>query len=452
MREKLSRWTQASSNWLLAALLFALPSGRHWVLLQARADQAHDAYYEPVLYVTDLLLLAVLCTWLAARLLDHERNKLRWGPAFLYLPLLGLLALGLISLPRAIDPIYALFPLARLALMLVFYFLLVNAPLQRGLIVWPLVASMVIQATVSVPQFLLGHTAGLEQLGEMPNDSRWPGASVVAMGERRWLRAAGLTQHPNILGGLAMAALLIGSGYCLRRSGLRRLVLLGVLSVTVGTLLITFSRAAWLGTTVGSLVLLGLLIWAQRIGTQPIRRSSLWLLAGVVLAVVLVFVSLVWPLLMGRLGLASEGIEIRSVEERALLSQAGLDLIELRPWLGVGLGSFSSALYHLTPEAVATYASFAPVHNVLILATAELGLGGGLLWLCLIASPWLALWLRRRRVEMTPWWAGLCGAIAAFTVASFFDHYIWTFQQGRLMLWLVWGLWAREWTSSLASH
>jgi O-antigen ligase len=92
------------------------------------------------------------------------------------------------------------------------------------------------------------------------------------------------------------------------------------------------------------------------------------------------------------------------------------------------------------------------VHNVLILATAELGLGGGLLWLCLIASPWLALWLRRRRVEMTPWWAGLCGAMVAFTVASFFDHYVWTFQQGRLILWLVWGLWAREWTSSLASH
>jgi hypothetical protein len=70
---------------------------------------------------------------------------------------------------------------------------------------------------------------------------------------------------------------------------------------------------------------------------------------------------------------------------------------------------------------------------------------GGLLWLCLIVSPWIALWLRRRQVRMTPWWAGLCGAMAALTVASFFDHYLWSFQQGRLMLWLVWGLWAHEW-------
>ena len=452
MRETLSRLAQAASNWSLAALLFALPSGRHWVLYGARAGEAHYAYYEPVLYATDLLLCAALGAWLLARQLDRETTKLQWGPAFFYLPLLGFLVLGLLNLVWALDPLYALFPLARLVGMLAFYLMLVNAPLRRDFIAWTLAASMVVQAAVSVPQFLLGHTGGLDQLGEMPNDSRWPGASVVAMGERRWLRAAGLTQHPNILGGLAMASLLIVSGFSLRQSGLRRLVLLGLLSVTVGTLLITFSRAAWLGAFAGGLVLLGFVSWSQRAGTHLVRRSSLWLLAGVVLAVVLAFVSLVWPLLMGRLGLASEGIEIRSVEERAELSQAGLNLIQMRPWLGVGLGGFSSALYQLTPEAVATYSSFAPVHNVPILAMAELGLGGGLLWLCLIAAPWLALWLCRRQVKMTPWWAGLCGAMVALTVASFFDHYVWTFQQGRVILWLVWGLWAREWTRSPAAR
>jgi O-antigen ligase len=97
---------------------------------------------------------------------------------------------------------------------------------------------------------------------------------------------------------------------------------------------------------------------------------------------------------------------------------------------------------------VAYYSSYTPVHSVALLATAELGLVGGLLWVCLLVSPWLGLWVRRRRVRMTAWWAGLCAAMVALTVVSFFDHYVWSFQQGRLMLWLVWGLWAREWAAS----
>jgi hypothetical protein len=63
-----------------------------------------------------------------------------------------------------------------------------------------------------------------------------------------------------------------------------------------------------------------------------------------------------------------------------------------------------------------------------------------------MAAPWAALWLRRREVQMTPWWAGIGGALAALTVVSFFDYYPWESHQGRLVLVLVWGLWAREWT------
>jgi O-antigen ligase len=334
--------------------------------------------------------------------------------------------------------------------MLLFYLMLLNTPIHRSQIAWSLGAAMVVQAAFSVPQFLLGHTAGLHQLGEIPNDSRWPGASVVALGERRWLRAYGLTPHPNVLGGLAMTSLLVMAGFYLRQAGLRRLVLLGLMAVSLGTLLLTFSRSAWVGTLAGFMVLLALLLWGHRAGAAPVRRSSLLLLAAALLAVVLTFASLVWPLLVPRLGLASEGVEIRSVEERLLLGEAALGLIRLRPWLGVGLGGFSAALYRLTPEAVSYYEEFTPVHNIMVLATAELGILGGLLWLFLIVSPWLALWLRRRQVVMTPWWAGLCAGLVALTVAGFFDHYPWSLQQGRLVLWLVWGLWAREWTRSLS--
>lgn len=449
MREQLSRLARASCSGFLALMLLALPSGRHWVLYHPRAGDAAYGYYEPVLYATDLLLLMAVGAWLVGRLLSRERARLRWGPAFVMVPLLGFLGLGLVGVVRAWDPAYAAFPVGRLVLMLALFLMLVNAPLRRDLIAWPLAASMAVQAALSVPQFLLGHTSGLTQLGEIPNDSRWPGASVVAWGERRWLRAYGLAQHPNVLGGVAMASLQVVAGFYLTQSGLRRLVLLGLLAATFGTLQLTFSRGAWLGAIAGGLVLLGLVLWLGRRDRRSVRWSSLGLLAGVLLTMVLVFGTLTWPLLNARFGLRGEGTEIRSVEERAFLGEAGRSIVRQRPWLGVGLGGFSVALGRLAPEAVSYYAVYTPVHTVLLLATAELGLVGGLLWIVLLVGPWLALWLRRRQVAMTPWWAGLCAAMAALTVVSFFDHYVWSFQQGRLLLWLVWGLWAREWVSPL---
>jgi O-antigen ligase len=160
---------------------------------------------------------------------------------------------------------------------------------------------------------------------------------------------------------------------------------------------------------------------------------------------IVAFVAINWSLLQPRLGLVTQGTEIRSVEARKMQVPAALELIRMRPVLGVGLGNYPTALHQLARETVAAYPVFQPVYNVALLVTAELGVLGGLLWLFLILSPWIALWLRRWQVPLTAWWAGLSGAFLALTVISFLDFYVWTAHQGRLMLWLVLGLWAREW-------
>ena len=452
MRKGLSRVAQAVSLSSLAALLFTLPFWRHWILFGQPVDPVLYDYHEMVLYATDLYLWAALGGWLLGHLLSRSRTKLQWGPAFLTVPLLALLILSVAGVAQAVDPVYAAYTTVRLAFLPALYLMLINAPLRQGLIVWPLAAGMVIQGAVGVPQFLVGHTVGLQWLGETVANAASPGVSVVMAGGQRWLRAYGLTPHPNILGGAVMASLLVVASSYLTQPSRRRIALLGSLAIGLGTLLLTFSRAAWLGMAAGGLVLFGLLWWpgrARRPSTQ-IAKSALAPLVGLGLAVVLIFGAVNWPLLKPRLGLASEGVEIRSVEERVMLNDAALVLIRMRPWLGVGLGDFSVALLRLAPETVSYYSSFTPVHVVPLLATAELGFLGGLLWLVLIGSPWVALWIRRRQVKITPWWAGLSAAMAALTVVSFFDHYLWSFQQGRLIFCLVWGLWAREWTTHYA--
>jgi hypothetical protein len=449
MREGTARWIERLNRGCLAGLLIAFPLWQYWVLSQRSPESIFLAFRAIILYASDILWWAFLGTWALSYRLRNERERLRLAPLFMTGPLVGLLALGVVSVPFAVAPAYAGYHALRLFLLLASYLAMANASTDVEIVAWSLAAGVVLQAGVALTQFVLGRSLGLNELGEPILDPAQAGVSVVMVGEQRWLRAYGLTLHPNVLGGYLMFSLLVIAAYSLSQSGRKRFLLLVVYGMGLAALLVTFSRAAWLGTMVGGLGMLTLLVLERK--EQPLDWGPVGLLAAVALGVVVVFVATCWPLLMPRLGLVSQGVEIRSLEERVLLAKAAWSLIRLRPVLGVGLGNFSIALYQLAPETVAVYRTYQPVHNVALLTVAELGPLGGALWLGLILAPWAALLLGRRRVSVSPWLAGLSGALAALAVVSCLDHYVWSFHQGALMQWLVWGLWAREWNRLIQS-
>jgi putative inorganic carbon (HCO3(-)) transporter len=449
MRATLARLLNQAALWGLMALLATLPFWRHRVLVHRAGDPVFFEFQDVTLYTNDLLWWGALGAWALSRLLQPApRAPLRLSPWFITAPLAGFLALSVAGIPAAVDPTYAAYQSLRLLLLLGLYLLLLNIPLAPGTVAWPLAVGLVLQAAVAIPQFLLGRSLGLARLGEVSVQAAWPGASVVMAGEGRWLRAYGLAQHPNLLAGCLMAMLLAVAGYYLLQRDWRRVPLLVALVLGLAALLLTFSRAAWLGTLVGALLMALLVAWASRQGRPVPARSTVVPLAAMLGLLAVGFVALNWSLLQPRLGLTSQGTEIRSVDDRLMQVPAAWTLIQMRPVLGVGLGNYPTALYRLAPEAVAEYPEYQPVYSVPLLVTAELGPLGGVLWLGLIAAPWLALWLRRREVRLTAWWAGLSGALAALAVASFLDFYVWSSHQGRLVWWLILGLWAREWLRS----
>jgi O-antigen ligase len=445
MRERASRWLERLSIWALAGFLLTLPLWRHRVLFHRKPEEIFFEFHDVILYTNDLLWLGAAGAWLCGWLLARAPGRVRLGPWFVTGPLAGFLFLSLTGMPFAVDPLYAGYQALRLLLLLALYLLLINARLTRGAIAWPLAAGMVLQTVVAVPQFVLGRSLGLNRLGEVVVSAAWPGASVVMVGESRWLRAYGLTQHPNLLAGCLMTMLLVVAGYYLTQRGWMRLLLLTALGSGFVGLLFTFSRAAWLGTLAGGLAALALLAWAWRQGRWSPNRATVVLLVIILVGLGAAFLAINWPLLQPRLGLTTQGTEIRSVEARKIQVPAAWALIQKRPVLGVGLGNYPAALYRLARELIAAYPVYQPVYNVLLLVTAEVGVAGGLLWLGLISLPWPSLWLQRRQIRLRPWWVGVSGALLALTVVSFFDFYVWTSHQGRLMLWLVLGLWAREW-------
>jgi hypothetical protein len=181
------------------------------------------------------------------------------------------------------------------------------------------------------------------------------------------------------------------------RTGRRRW--LALMAAASGALVFTFSRAAWLGAALaagaGGLLWLWRLSRTESAGGVPAvavlftrklanladrqsfvteegaRNTRPVLLALVSLASVVAVAGplLPWLLVRADLSAAAPSTEVRSLDERAQLTQNAKALIAARPFGGVGAGRCVPAAARLgIPDNV-----LEPVHNVPLLVTAETG-------------------------------------------------------------------------------
>ncbi len=260
--------------------------------------------------------------------------------------------------------------------------------------------------------------------------------SVVGAQGARILRAYGLSDHPNLLGGaLAFALLLLIYAYATGGSRSRWLLL--AITLSFAGLLATFSRAAWLGLGVGLLFL-----WLMLRRHDPGSERRLLLVFVVAEALVIIFILRYPGAIAGRLGLADafavNPLESRSLSERATLAAATNRVFEENALTGTGLGALPLALRARFPDFPFFYQ---PAHLTLLEAAAEIGLLGAGFYALALAAPWLALALRRQRPAGHAWMAAST-VLLAITVVGLFDYYPWLLNPGRLWQWLAWGLWA----------
>lgn len=290
------------------------------------------------------------------------------GPWQIALPALGLGWWALVRVRPAVAPgVAQIVALAVLLLWVSYVWLAGCRPAQvlRGLA--GLFAVVVcVQGVVGTAQFWQQRSLGLVVLGEPLLNPAVEATSVVGQPGAHYLRAYGLTAHPNVLGGLLAIGLLWVVAAALSAPPRARLWwLIAIVPGLIG-LLLTFSRAAWVGLLVG----LAWLVWRW----PQVRRW--WVVMAVLMATAVA--ALVWwqpELLWTRLFDWSAPLEARSLNERAQYFTAALDVIRLYVWTGVGSGLYL--------QAVSATAGQTAVHNAPLLATAELGIVGGALWLWL---------------------------------------------------------------------
>lgn len=356
--------------------------------------------------------LAAAC-WLGKRYLPaHGIQTLwQWGGRYVTWPLLGLTLVGLVTLISAPARLQFIQIGGLLLAWLVYLFVLNERPNLQPV----LAAIILVQGTVAVFQFVNQGDLGLEWIGELPLDPIYQGVSVIFARERPWLRAYGLTAHPNLLGAIMTALLLLALPTIVRSQGRRRFIWYGTFLVGLAGLVLTFSRGAGLGFLAGLLTWLLVRDWRSGEKRQPLSRiSSLQPLVSKYLKFILpllLFIPLLWlysDLFLSRLTHLDAPSEAQSLNQRVVDARLALELISDNPLTGVGLGNYTDAAKEINPAA-------ARVHNVMLLVTAELGFPGLFLLLWLFISPFTVRPLRARAVA--PW--------VAMLVIGLFDTTLW---------------------------
>jgi O-antigen ligase len=324
------------------------------------------------------------------------------------------------------------------------YIYVINEIHSLNQVILPVGLQILIQSLVGVAQNLGQRSLGLISLGELELDPAWSGVSVVWADGVRSLRAYGLSDHPNILGGCLAFGLLILVAWYIKADAKWYPLAASVFALGAVALFLTYSRTAWLALIVG----IGLFAEGLR-RTRELKLVYKWL--GLLAAGLIVLLPFLWQnvnYLGVRLDVGDSFTQItleqRSLAERSELNSAANEIFVSNALSGVGVGAFPSALSAEKPDVPYDYQ---PPHFALLEVAAETGIFGALFYFLAMATPWLAVWLNRARIELTPTFIGISALLAAITVIGFFDYYTWLLAPGRIWQWLVWGLWASAYLS-----
>ncbi|MFQ5409588.1 MAG: O-antigen ligase family protein [Anaerolineales bacterium] len=430
-----------------AATIIAIPFRYRVVLAPRPFPPIYGDYTDFLLFAGDAFLVATLLLWLIATI--SGRRRIAWGPAFLTLPMAALVVLGLATSAASADPPLSLYHSVRLLLLAGLYLYVVNEITSLSDVIWPLAVQVPLQSVVAIAQILNQGSVGLAWLGELELDPAWSGVSIVWAEGVRSLRAYGLTDHPNILGGSLAFALVLLTAWYIESGSRRRALVVGVCALGSLSLFLTFSRAAWLALAVAGVWMVAIFIRTRQFGM--LEKGAYLAAAGafVTLPFVWQYADIIGVRLNRNAAFVEVPIESRSLEERSALSDAANELFAAQPVAGVGLGAFPRALQSTRPNFEFYYQ---PVHMALLDVAAETGIFGGLAYAVLMLSPWSALLIRRRQIQFTPLLVGASGALLAITTVGLFDYYPWLLTPGRLWQWLLWGLWAVAFQSAQVSE
>jgi O-antigen ligase len=233
------------------------------------------------------------------------------------------------------------------------------------------------------------------------------GASTIALAQN----ALGMTMGMTV-------ALLLGVWTVADRPWMRAVVV-AAMPLVLTTLLLSWSRGAWIGTCMGAIVLVAI---------APRRRLQM---AAIAIAAVVVAAVAIGG---HRHPLAQRARMIPSVEanlDRVIIWTRTLQIIRDHPLVGSGFGTFASIWPRYKPPEAPDVPT---AHNIFLNFAAETGVLGLAAFVAFVATGLRAMWSRVRATRgdgtTDGLWAGLLAATVVILTQQMFDAAIMSVQIG----------------------
>jgi O-antigen ligase len=425
-----------------AALIVLSPFRAHIELVSRPTGRVRGDYTDFVLFWSDLALLAVLALWGLSLLL--RPRPVATGPALIRWPAAGLLALVWLTVVFSVDAPLSAYQALRLTLGVALALYAINKIDDLRQVTPALIVMVIVQAVIGLVQVLGQESVGLNVLAELQVDPSVSSASVVWDTDgTRILRAYGLTENPNIFGGLLAFSLLLLIAICVSTRSWMTALYVSVIALGSVGVVLSFSRSAALAFAAGLLVAFALLAYS-RAWLSLRRMLAICLVAGLAAAPFAVHYG---DAILNRSNLTSAELpqdpEERSLRERRVLFDASWDVFQADPVTGAGAGALPIAIERRDPDFGYDYQ---PAHFVPLVVAAENGVFAALCYIALIVAPWVLLW--RRRHALTLELVGASAALLAVIVVGLFDYYTWSQPPGRIWTWIALGFWVVAYSRS----
>lgn len=425
------RWSRGA----FYLLLVTLPFGTRWIVAQGYLAGVPVEWGTISITLTQVLaLVVVILAACHAFQKGHRAVLLRRSGT----PALLLVVVGGIATIGSTDPVYAATVTCWILLgALLASALRITQPAPRSASI-AFVIGTLFQAGLGLRQFFAQDVAANVLLGVAPHVPSDLGAFVVETTAGRLLRAYGTLPHPNILGALLMAAIIVAftaADFCGKRA---RIALVASLPVLTAALFFTYSRGAWLGLLFALTVLL---LGRRRHAPNGVHaQATIYIALAIISMTAVILTALHHDAVRSRMRVEGR-LEQRSVQERQEQYSDAVRLFVGNPMFGIGPGQMPVTLAGRDTTGGHTGWEYQPIHNVPALITVELGITGLLLWLAVVVSSFVAA--RTRGDELDAYRLAFRSIFLGLLVMSLFDHYLWSLWTGQLMFWIGIGmLWA----------
>jgi O-antigen ligase len=319
-----------------------------------------------------------------------------------------------------------------------------TSAIRRFGLPWLLTAFVVggvVQAGIAVGQLIHQADIGLRILGESVLRPSMTGiASFYTFAGEKLIRAYGTTPHPNVLAMYLALSLSAWWGlYIVRIKTMRlfhRWIFIVAYAVMFWGFFATFSRTVIVLWVCMMMVLVVVSVVSQKIRrhvwTEVMKR---WIYGAMLFSVALaaLFAWVYWDAVFARMAITGneEAVTLRLYyNEQALNTGSGMH------WTGIGIGNFASWLMVHAPFAPRYL--YQPAHNLYLLVYAEMGILGMGACAGVLGVVFFMLFRQWQKEKMRVWY--ISAVLGLVLMVALFDHFFWTLQQGRLMLWVVVGV------------